>query len=459
MNNICVRAGAYYFPPGNELAAKLSESYSLPNPDYRMAQGLRNRGRWVEMPPARVSACQEIPHEHPWGGGMAIPRNANIDGSGLKIIDKRTYPVIKDPLTPVGGYNLRAYQEDALSQWIKADQEGVIVAPCGAGKTTIGIFAITACETKTLILVHTNDLAEQWTNRIDTTLEGCTTSVYGGGKRDDSGRVVVATFQTLDRMSWVERYEWAKQFGLCIVDECHHVPAEMFSRVIMTIPAKHRLGLTATPHRQDGLTSMLWWHLGPAVYEITNEDLAKDGHVLPPRVEWLMTDWKGPKEQMDWPKLVNEMAANMYRNERIISRIVRAIEDGRQVLVLSDRVNHCSLMAQELRFRGYTAEPLVGRMTKKQRAETLNKARDREIQVVCATTLADEGLDLPSLDTVVLTTPTKALSRIQQRIGRVMRPHPDKKPPLVIDVVDDMGSMRGLAKKRMKLYTRIGCTW
>ena len=199
--------------------------------------------------------------------------------------------------------------------------------------------------------------------------------------------------------------------------------------------------------------------IGPMVDEITNTSLADDGHVVPPRIEWLMTDWKGPQKQMDWPKLVNEMTANMYRNEKILKRVAEAVDEGRQVLVLSDRVNHCSLIASEMRHRGYTAEPLVGRMTKKQRAETLEKARKREIQVVCATTLADEGLDLPALDTVVLTTPTKALSRIQQRIGRVMRPHPDKMEPLVIDVVDDLGSMRGLARKRMKLYTRIGCTW
>ena len=96
-------------------------------------------------------------------------------------------------------------------------------------------------------------------------------------------------------------------------------------------------------------------------------------------------------------------------------------------------------------------------MTKKQRAEVLERANNREIQVICATTVADEGLDLPSLDTVVLTTPTKALGRIQQRIGRVMRPHPQKKNPIVIDCVDDNGAMRGLARKRQKLYTKVGC--
>ena len=137
--------------------------------------------------------------------------------------------------------------------------------------------------------------------------------------------------------------------------------------------------------------------------------------------------------------------------------MLKACESGRQVLVLSDRVDHCSELAEAIAARGIKASPLVGKMTKKQRAEVLEKANQREVQVVCATTVADEGLDLPSLDTVVLTTPTKALGRIQQRIGRIMRPHPEKQSPVVIDCIDDIGAMRGLARKRQRLYTQIGC--
>ena len=125
--------------------------------------------------------------------------------------------------------------------------------------------------------------------------------------------------------------------------------------------------------------------------------------------------------------------------------------------MLSDRVDHCAWLADTLQSYNIVAEPLVGRMTKKQRAEVLERANNRQIQVVCATTVADEGLDLPSLDTVVLTTPTKAMGRIQQRIGRVMRPHPQKQDPIVIDCVDDIGAMHGLANKRQKLYTKLGC--
>ena len=170
-----------------------------------------------------------------------------------------------------------------------------------------------------------------------------------------------------------------------------------------------------------------------------------------------MTDYIGSKQRLDWPKLISHMAQDDDRNAYILNRTLKACDEGRQILVLSDRVDHCARLAESLQNFGIVAEPLVGRMTKKQRATVLEMANERKIQVVCATTVADEGLDLPSLDTVILTTPTKALGRIQQRIGRVMRPHPDKKPPLVIDCVDDIGAMRGLARKRNKLYKRIGC--
>ena len=107
---------------------------------------------------------------------------------------------------------------------------------------------------------------------------------------------------------------------------------------------------------------------------------------------------------------------------------------------------------------GIPAAALVGSLSKKKRAELLKDADDRKLLVITATTIADEGLDLPKLDTVVLTTPTKAMGRVQQRIGRVMRRFPGKRQPLVIDCIDDVGALKGLARKRFKLYNAMGCT-
>ena len=454
--NICVMGGGYFLPPGHKNEEMIKESLKLPNPEYKMAMSMRQKGRYVPVPNEHINGCQSIPFEHPWGGGVAIPRKAGVGIDLGQMLDHTTCPDA-EKITTAKGFELREYQQEALDSWFNANGEGVIVAPCGSGKTAMGLTATTIINTKALVLVHTNDLAVQWKNRC-TAMLGVEATQYGAGKKDDSGRIVIATFQTLERMSFTARYDFGKQFGLCIVDEAHHVPAHTFCKVMFCMPAKYRLGLTATPTRPDGLTKILWWHFGPCVYEITNAQLTLSGHIVPPKIEWLMTDWTGPNGRVDWSKLISKMTKDQSRNDAIVSRVRMACANGRQVLVLSDRVDHCIELAEQISQCGIVANPLVGKMTKKQRIEVLESAEKKITQVICATTVADEGLDLPTLDTVVLTTPTKALGRIQQRIGRVMRPHPLKKNPLVIDCVDDIGSMHGLARKRHRLYTKIGCS-
>mgnify|MGYP003144704669 FL=1 len=146
------------------------------------------------------------------------------------------------------------------------------------------------------------------------------------------------------------------------------------------------------------------------------------------------------------------------RTQFILDKVdILVRNEGRQVLVLSDRVQHCIDMAEQTANRGVSAAALVGKMSKKQRAEVLSAADRREVKAIFATTVADEGLDLPGLDTVILTTPTKALGRIQQRIGRIMRTAPNKKKPIVIDLVDNAKPSYYAHKKRAKLYRELGC--
>ena len=447
--------GGVFIPPGYDDEKEILKRFEIINPEYQMALGMRKQGKYLPIPDKHINACHRIPFDHPWGGGLAVPRKAASQINFANVIDVRTEPSAQ-PLKLMDGFFLRDYQQKALEAWYSNHGEGVVIAPCGAGKTAIGVTAMTRFDTKALVLVHTNDLAVQWINRIQSML-GVSATQYGAGKKDDSGRIVVATFQTLERMSFTERYSFGKQFGLCIVDEAHHVPAHTFCSVMFCMPARYRLGLTATPNRPDGLTSILWWHFGQPVYEITNAQLSISGHVVTPRIEWFFTNYEGPDSRVDWSKLITKMTTDPDRNDMILKRILKACENGRQILVLSDRVDHCVAIAESLQAHDIVAEPLVGRMTKKQRASVLDRSNNREIQVICATTVADEGLDLPSLDTVVLTTPTKALGRIQQRIGRVMRPHAEKQHPIVIDCVDNIGSMQGLANKRQRLYTKLGC--
>ena len=326
----------------------------------------------------------------------------------------------------------------------------------------IGLGAMTEYTTKVVVLVHTNDLAKQWEDRIKAQLttqsgEVPHVTMWGGGKKDDSGQIVIAMIQSLAKERWDELHDWGKQFGMCIVDEAHHIPANSFSHVMMAMPARIRLGLTATPDRPDGLSKILYWHFGKELTRITTQQLIDEGRVLAPRVKFQITTWY-PDGHMDWPKLVTTMCADEQRNQQILGMIDDLVADERQVLVLSDRVQHCIDMAEKVADRGISAAALVGKMSRKRRAETIQAADSKELQVIFATTVADEGLDLPGLDTLILTTPTKAMGRIQQRIGRIMRTAENKKEPLVIDLVDYSKPLFYLHKKRAKFYRELGCT-
>ena len=396
-----VIGGGVYLPPGHSSINDIRNRFKIRNPDYGQALALREKGRWVELPDEWIYACEPLPPGHPWQGGLAIPRGLKGRIGDIGHIQDMQGYAPAEKLSLGDGFQTRGYQQEAVEA-LKKHHSGIVVAPCGSGKTCIGILAIAAIPTKTLVLVHTLDLAKQWIDRCESML-GITPSLVGGGSFNDDGRVVVATFQTLSRHRWDERYQWAKKFGMIIADEVHHVPSRTFRDVMMTMPAKYRLGLTATPERPDGLTELMWWHFGTKLLELKQSDMVDAGLVLSPSIEWLNT------------------------------------------------------LCQMNGF-GIPAAALVGSLSKKKRAELLKDADDRKLLVITATTIADEGLDLPKLDTVVLTTPTKAMGRVQQRIGRVMRRFPGKRKPLVIDCIDDVGALKGLARKRFKLYNAMGCT-
>lgn len=462
-DNRCVTSGGYFIPINSPAIDAIKNRYKCKNPAHAQAYALRDKGKWVNIPDEHVYACRAIPLWHEWGGGQMIPRGISLADYGLQHIDRTTFPKLRtedERLQFSEDIQLRDYQAEGVDALVRQSQ-GLIVAPCGAGKTMMGIGAMLRFETRTVILVHTNDLAEQWRQRIEAQVKTETGKVpnvtmWGGSKKDDTGQIVIAMFQSLSKMRFDDMLEFGKLFGVCIVDEAHHVPATTFSEVMMGMPARIRLALTATPDRPDGLSDILYWHFGDTLKRITTPDLIENGNVLAPRVYFHQTYWK-PDGQKEWVKMINDMCFDDDRNLQILSMVNDLVGNGRQVLVLSDRVQHCIDLAEAAANRGISAATLVGKMTKKQRAEVLHLANDREIKALFATTVADEGLDLPGLDTLILTTPTKSMGRIQQRIGRIMRRADDKKEPLVIDLVDRSKPLYYMHRKRSRFYKEVGC--
>jgi superfamily II DNA or RNA helicase len=329
---------------------------------------------------------------------------------------------------------LRSYQREAVAAMQRRVQ-GTILSPCGSGKTQMGVAAIATIQQPALILVHTHDLAEQWRERIAMVIGQTTGIIAGGESRLEP--ITVATVQTLSRMEPAALEELGQRFGCVVLDECHHLPCNTFRYVIAHLPGKYRFGLTATPEREDGLTPLLELCIGPRLFEIDQDRLVELGYLERPEVRFLESrfsfDYDGPE---DHHELMAALVEDEERNQLILDRVLADARAGHTVLILTGRVNHCEHLAARIADAGVKAGFLTGSVGKSERRALLEDFREGALPVLVASTVADEGLDVPRLDRIVLAYPGRAKGRLTQRLGRLMRPHPGKAAPVLYDIVD-----------------------
>ena len=409
--------GAWLVKTGRE-SARLRSALRTSNPAHLSWRG-HGKGQepdpWV-YPYGELGAGERL--------GMAwFPRGAR---------DWKPAPMTrrKVPRALASGVAPFDYQASAVAAVLSAGH-GIVEAPCGAGKTAIGTFLAAEVDGRCLVLVHTLDLLRQWVDRLQTWLPGVDVGQLGGGKDQQGAEIVVASLSTLARWSWDELERLGARFGLLVCDECHHVPATTWLRVVSGIAARHRVGLTATPKRRDGLETWMSMALGPTVFQIDQTTLDQTGRTMAPEIRVVRT---GHDVQ------VQEHAAATMRGvledhdrHRLTLAVVRALaSDKRTILVLTTLVDHAQTLAFDV---GGVA--LVGSVPAKKRTKALEDVRAGRVRVLVATQLADEGLDLPQLDAVVLTAPTSHKPATRQRIGRACRSLPGKRTPVVVDLVDD----------------------
>jgi superfamily II DNA or RNA helicase len=336
-------------------------------------------------------------------------------------------------------------------------RSGVIVAPCGAGKTQVGVALHAASKTElpTLVIVHTRDLALQWAERVERllgikALKPVGAAAFGKvadgaqvlAKQEAQGCIVVTTVQTLTAVADLHRYP----FGLVILDEAHHAPASMFQTVLGAIQCQAVYGLTATPERSDGWTPAMYAWLGPKRHEVYARDLQAIGLTLAPRIVIVKTGCYATTG--DFTEACTQLAASDERNA-IIAELVETHGEFPQ-LVLTSRIEHAEELAKVI------PNSIVVTGRSKLREKAFADIRGKVVNVLIATQLADEGLDLPGLVAVHLTMPSRAEGRVVQRVGRVMRAAPGKGRPTVYDYVDDMGLFESQARARMKAYRELG---
>jgi len=384
-----------------------------------------------------------------------------------QVEDKRIkLPEINFPKVP----QLRDYQFPALKK--AADwQQGVIMMPCGAGKTHTGLSVIAELKQPALWLTHTLDLLNQSKQRAEECfgLSGKQIGVIQGQNYSIGTHITFATVQTLAKR---DLSELVNKFGCIVIDECHlvfkdHAKSRLFESVISQFPAYYRFGLTASEYRSDGLIETMFHVIGPKVYEITQEELNNAGNVVVPEVEFILTDFSyipevneyGEVETINVQKLFQDMRSDKNRQKLLNNVLQHDIEEGDYCIVLADSLDHLEEMKLFVEGLGRKAAYINGNTPKKQREKIMADMRAGRYQYLFATyQLAKLGLDIPRLNKLVFATPKKDKTSIQQSVGRIMRPWPGKRPAKVYDLWDKgVGCLKYWAYDRVRVYRKLGC--
>lgn len=444
--------------PTPEIITWCQSNLKIPNPDY--AKKLR-MGFWVGNTPKDLY-LYEI-----HGGELKIPYgclkaiSAMIQGCPVRS-DFSPYESIDygDPIP------LYPYQQKAVGEAVRG-LYGILQSKAGSGKTQMGIALIREYGRRALWLCHTLDLVKQSKERaeryMDTSLIGTITE----GKVNIGKGVTFATIQTMCKLD-LARYK--DMWDVIIVDECHRVagtPTAMtqFSKVLNSLSARHKYGLSATVHRSDGMIIATYALLGNVVYTVPDEAVADKvmrvgikpvGTGVGISRTCLNTDGT-----LNYTKLITYLCESDARNDVIHECLVA--ESDKSCLILSDRLEHLSSLMSVLPLRMRDKAVMIsGKMTTKkgkaEREQALEDMRTGRKKYLFATySLAKEGLDIPCLERLFMVTPQKDYAVITQSIGRIARVCEGKADPICYDFIDNIGYLVKSYKKRCTTYRKNDC--
>jgi superfamily II DNA or RNA helicase len=422
-----------------DIVKAIDQRFTYENPNYLKMLKLGKRCYGI---PQYIKLLSESVDSYHLPRGLAKPLLSLINGVFFE--DRTTINPVE---FPESNLELRTYQAEALQTLLKCNQ-GLLVAGCGSGKTEIATALVKERSQKTLVLVHTKDLLNQWKERIQSRLN-IEPGIVGAGSWDDSRPVTVATVQSLQ--SGLDQ-SFTTQFGMIVLDEGHHAPARTFQDVVNVFTARYRVALTATPHRSDKLEFLMEAAFGRVLHQIESADLA--GHTISPAVKIVETSSYFPSID-SYNDLLTGLFHDEKRNSLIVETISKEAAAGHSCLVLSQRISHVKELQSLLNERNPSVETalVTGKESAAYRNESIEKARTGEIQVIFSCRVADEGLDIPRLDRLFLTAPIRSTSRLTQQMGRIRRPFPGKKGAIIYDFVDPLISLaKSQSYSRINLY-------
>lgn len=445
---------------------QLKRLASFKNPDFYKSQAMR----LSTYNKPRIISVSEETDEY-----LGLPRglfddmvqifvNNNVD---IKITDETNNGRAID--VEFKG-ELRNEQQAALDMMLQKDN-GVLCASTAFGKTVVGAALIAERKVNTLILVHRTTLLKQWIERLEEFLvineeppieytpkgrkrKKKVIGQIGGTKHNLSGIIDVAVMQSL--ISDNEVNELVKNYGMVIVDECHHVSAFSFEQILKETTAKYVYGLTATPVRQDGHQPIIYMQCGKILYKADNKKQTKEHpfrHYMVPR----FTQYRTISNKIT--EIYSGIVENEIRNDIIIDDCKKLVAEGRTPIILTERTQHVEILADKL--NDYNVVKLVGGMGNKKNTEIMNRLRsipgDENLIIIATGKYVGEGFDFPRLDTLLLAMPISWKGTLQQYAGRLHRNYDNKEEVRIYDYIDiNVPMLEKMYQQRLSGYSSIG---
>lgn len=349
-------------------------------------------------------------------------------------------------------------QQDEVVNTLLENANGTLSATTGFGKTVVATAVMAKRKVNTLVIVHRTQLMKQWVERLSTFLDISPKEIgqIGGGKNNITGKVDVATIQSLNYGGQLKSF--ITQYGQIIVDECHIISAVTFEKVLKQTRPAFVLGLTATPKRKDGMHPIITMQCGPIRSIIDSKSQAK---VRPFSHRLIKRETNFKTKKTVFHEIFEEVASDSNRNTQIFDDVLHALEEGRSPIILTERLEHLEILKKK--FHGFAKNIIIlaGNMKKKERETEFNRLAsipDNQERLIIATgKYIGEGFDDSRLDTLFLTMPISWKGTLQQYVGRLHRNHDQKQEVRVYDYVDvKVPVLKGMYDKRLSGYRLMG---
>lgn len=438
--------------PTPEVLKAIKRDLTFANPDY---VNRKRMGKWTGNVPREICLYREEGNDYvyvPFGYMYALKGFMQKDNcySWLQYQPRVDY---KSTL------ELRGYQEKAVTNMLRHPY-GILQSRPASGKTIMGIAMIARRGRRALWLAHTKDLVDQAYTQAKKYLDKSLLKVSTEGKVKIGTGITFATVQTMANFVGLERYK--NYFDIVIVDECHRVCTSatsvgMFYKVVNTLAAPYKYGLSATVHRADGMIGATFAILGNVTYEVPFEDV--EHQVMPVSVEAIYTNvgyndcFLDADGTMVYAKYINYLAENVHRNNIAAEMLAH---ETHPTLVLTDRLSQSETLFKAIGRED--ARVITGKTKREVRQAALEDMREGRANILFASyNLAKEGLDIPRLSRLYMLTPHRDSAVIEQAIGRIARMYEGKTDARCYDFVDNTIYAQKCFRRRLRIYRKIGC--